>query len=533
MKPAVSVCIPAYRQPAFLARTIESVFTQDFQDFEIIVTDDSETDELFEVISRWKDDKRLIYHRNENRLGSPGNWNAAMDLARAELIKFLHHDDWFSCRTSLRHFVEAINKRPDVDFVFSAANACEDDGQVMFIHCPSQAKITLLTRHPKALQFGNFIGAPSATLFRKTRGFKFDTRIQWVVDVDAYLRLLGSRPRFEFIDEPLVCISANGAHQVTKSVAGDTELRIAEHLYLYSKHTPKRVGERIEGLVFLARLLSPCSGPELEALSKNRQPEARTFEEKIVVFALGLRSRLSTSLRALRKNLRRLILKEVAGRLSYAQCGEDMIVDFLFMWIGRNDISYLDIGAHHPTWLSNTYHFYRKGNRGVLIEPDSDLCRGLREKRPKDTVLNLAVGVSGDDKISMYVMTSRTLNTLDRAQAEALQGTGRERIEDVRNVRRQGINEILGEHFGSSKPNFVSLDIEGQDFDILQAWDFVRFRPEIFCVETLTYSQSNTERKLTEVIDLMISRRYRVYADTYINTIFVCEDAWRNRPVHV
>ncbi|ODU47227.1 MAG: hypothetical protein ABS92_08780 [Thiobacillus sp. SCN 63-374] len=209
-----------------------------------------------------------------------------------------------------------------------------------------------------------------------------------------------------------------------------------------------------------------------------------------------------------------------------------MIVDFLFMWLGRSDITYLDIGANHPTWLSNTYHFYGKGDCGVLIEPDEDLCRGLRKKRPKDRVLNLAVGVSGDDKISMYVMTSRTLNTLDKAQAEALQASGRERIEDVRNVRRQGINEILAENFGGGKPNFVSLDIEGLDYDILQAWDFSRFRPEVFCVETLTYSQSNTERKLTEIIDLMTSRGYRVYADTYVNTIFVCEDAWMKRPVY-
>lgn len=533
MNPVVSVCIPAYRQPAFLARAIESVFVQEFQDFEIIVTDDSETDELLEVVSRWKDDKRLIYRRNENRLGSPSNWNAAMDLARADLIKFLHHDDWFSCSTSLGRFVDAINSRPDVDFVFSAANACEDDGALIFVHCPSPIQIALLKHSPLALQFGNFIGAPSATLFRKPSGFKFDTRLRWVVDIDAYLRLLGSRPRFEFIAEPLVSISANGAHQVTQSVARDTELRVAEHLYLYSKHTPERVGERIDGLVFLSRLLSACSVQELEALSKNRTREERTLEEKLSVFASRLKSKFSGVFRGLIKTVRRAISKETEGRRSYAQCGEDMIIDFLFMWLGRNTISYLDIGANHPTWLSNTYHFYGQGDHGVLIEPDADLCRGLRKKRPKDRVLNLAVGVSGDDKISMYVMTSRTLNTLDKTQAEALQASGRERIEAVRNVRRQGINEILAEHFSGSKPNFVSLDIEGLDFDILKAWDFNRFRPEVFCVETLTYSQSNTERKLTEIIDFMTSSRYRVYADTYVNTIFVCEDAWLKRPIYV
>lgn len=303
MNPAVSVCIPAYRQPVFLARAIESVFAQDFQDFEIIVTDDSETDELLEVVSRWKDDKRLIYHRNESRLGSPSNWNAAMDLACADLIKFLHHDDWFSCSTSLGRFVDAINSRPDVDFVFSAANACEDDGALIFVHCPSPAQLALLERSPLALQFGNFIGAPSATLFRKPGGFKFDTRLRWVVDIDAYLRLLGSCPRFEFIGEALVCVSSNGAHQITRSFEMDTVSRVAEHLYLYSEHTPERPGERIDGLVFLSRVLSGCSTLELKALSKNRQREKRTLEEKLFVFVFSLKSRLSTIIGAVRRTL--------------------------------------------------------------------------------------------------------------------------------------------------------------------------------------------------------------------------------------
>lgn len=301
MKPAVSVCIPAYQQPALLARTIESVFAQDFQDFEIIITDDSETDELSEVVSRWKDDKRLIYHRNENRLGSPGNWNAAMGLARAELIKFLHHDDWFSCSTSLGRFMDAINSRPDVGFVFSAANACENDGQMIFFHCPSPAQISLLRRTPRALQFGNFIGAPSATLFRKPSGFKFDTRLQWVVDVDAYLRILGPHPQFEFIKEALVCVSSNGAHQVTRSFERDTVSRVAEHLYLYSKHTPERPGDRIDGLISITRLLSPCSTIELKALTKKRELEAKTFEEKLLVLAFSLKLRLSAFISALRK----------------------------------------------------------------------------------------------------------------------------------------------------------------------------------------------------------------------------------------
>lgn len=531
MKPSVSICIPAYRQPKLLKRTLESIFAQHFADFEIIVTDDSDTDELEGVVSRWRDDARLIYCRNKVRLGSPENWNAAMAMARGEFIKFMHHDDWFSSPTSLAQFVAAVTSNPNVDFAFSAANACENDGSLIFVHRPSPSQIELLKTRPLCLQFGNFIGAPSATIFRRQANFRFDTRLRWVVDVKAYLQLLGPVPRFEFIPEALVCISSNGAHQVTRSVASDPVSRISEHLHLYSDFAPKDVYDRLDGTRFLLSLLTGSTFRDLQSLSAKRAQERRTIEEGTAVLVAKGRALLAAFVYRAKQLFAKASSAEEAGRLSFAQSGEDMIVDFLFMWLGIGDITYLDIGANHPTSLSNTYHFYCKGSRGVLIEPDEDLCRGLRVARPADRVLNLAVGTIGDDFMTMYVMTSRTLNTLDREQAEALEEGGRERIEAIRQVRRMGINEILVAHFSDGKPNFVSLDIEGLDYDILAAWDFSRFRPEVFCVETLTYSQSNTERKLSEIIELMASKHYRVYADTYVNTIFVCEHAWANRPV--
>jgi len=283
----------------------------------------------------------------------------------------------------------------------------------------------------------------------------------------------------------------------------------------------------------MLRLLSGFSGSNIDALSDQRMKYKRTPEERVSVGILGLRSKIPNSILAFKKKIyAKLRSKEMIERKSYAQCGEDIIIDFLLMWIGVNNVLYLDIGAHHPIWLSNTYFFYRKGHRGILIEPDEELCKNLREKRPADTVLNLAVGASGDSKMQMYVMTSRTLNTLDLTQAEQLQLAGRQHIEAILDVRCLGINEILLEYFEARVPNLVSLDIEGMDFDVLKAWDFSRFRPEVFCVETLTYSQNNEERKLTEIIDLMLDNGYQIYADTYVNTIFVCQNAWRKRTAH-
>lgn len=529
MKPAVSICVPAYEQPEFLKRALESIFVQDFQNFEVIVTDDSRSDDVKKVVEQWRDDERMRYFKNEGRLGSPANWNAAMALARSDLIKFLHHDDWFTTNCSLRRFVEAMNASPDVNFAFSAANACQDDGSRIFLHQPTQSQVEHFAHDPLSLQFANFIGAPSATIFRKLTDFEFDPRLRWVVDIDAYMRIMGSSPCCTYIDEPLISISSNGAHQVTRDFAVDRVARVAEHFYLYAKHPPKKMKARLQGMHFLKNQLSGYSYAELRHLDSRRAPYKQTIEETLALNIMKIKAAIKSVASRLRDRMRGKVSQESTSRVSYSQCGEDMICDFLFSWLGVNHISYLDIGAHHPKWLSNTYHFYNRGYRGVLIEPDEDLCVGLRRERPGDRILNLAVAASGEKQVNMYVMTSRTLNTLDRTQANELVAGGRERIEEIRSVRLSGINVILKEQFGTSKPNLVSLDIEGLDYEILSAWDFDSFRPEVFCVETLTYTEDNSERKLVEIIDMMNSKGYRLYADTYVNTVFVCESAWARR----
>jgi len=276
----VSVCIPAYRQPEFTARAVESVFSQTLQDFEIIITDDSDNDEVYQALAPWHEDTRLVYRRNETQLGSPENWNAAMALARSGLIKFLHHDDWFAEADALERFVRALETNPEMDFAFSAAKACEDDGRVIFIHRPQQTQIDLLREQPWALQFANIIGAPSATIFRKSSNLKFDTELQWVVDIDAYLRLLKTPPQFEYFSETLVCTSANGAHQLTHKFNNDVVARVREHLYLYEKHIPTTVLGRKSGFLYISRLLISC-GPKLPLLLARRLQERRSFEEKI------------------------------------------------------------------------------------------------------------------------------------------------------------------------------------------------------------------------------------------------------------
>jgi len=94
------------------------------------------------------------------------------------------------------------------------------------------------------------------------------------------------------------------------------------------------------------------------------------------------------------KNVARRILSRIVGKggarlseqdhVSYSQCGEDRILRHIFSVFGIEKPTYLDIGAHHPVALSNTYLFYQKGATGVLVEPNPARYRELVRARPRD-----------------------------------------------------------------------------------------------------------------------------------------------------
>lgn len=218
-------------------------------------------------------------------------------------------------------------------------------------------------------------------------------------------------------------------------------------------------------------------------------------------------------------------MKEKMVKKSYSQSGEDLIIQFILEVLRKNNPSYIDIGANHPIELNNTFRYYELGCRGICIEPDSFLHKQLASVRPNDICLNVGIGISNVKEADFYIMSTNTLNTFSKEDAERYQSYGKQKIEKVEKVSLVPLNEIMKEYF---VPDFISLDTEGFDVKILQSIDFTKYRPLIFCIETITYSEDRTEKKIMEISEIMSQHGYMLYGDTYINSIFVDEKAWRN-----
>jgi len=82
---------------------------------------------------------------------------------------------------------------------------------------------------------------------------------------------------------------------------------------------------------------------------------------------------------------------------TYSQCGEDVIIDYaITRKLKISSPTYLDIGANHPKWLSNTYRFYQRGCYGVCVEPDKELCDRFKAVRKRAYVADLTLGLQND-----------------------------------------------------------------------------------------------------------------------------------------
>jgi FkbM family methyltransferase len=207
--------------------------------------------------------------------------------------------------------------------------------------------------------------------------------------------------------------------------------------------------------------------------------------------------------------------------ISYAQTGEDIIIDFLIRARKVKNFTYLDIGANHPVKLNNTYKFYEQGYYGVCVEPDPHLYTNLVAKRKGDTCLNIGIAGIAKNAADFYVMENPLLNTFSKEEAEMTEREQHSKIKRMIQVPLKTVEKIIDTHFAGKAPVFINLDVEGLDEEIIQGFPFQKYRPSIFCIETVHCTSNATSEKRIEIMELMKSKGYVVFADTYVNTIFI------------
>ncbi len=183
---------------------------------------------------------------------------------------------------------------------------------------------------------------------------------------------------------------------------------------------------------------------------------------------------------------------------------------------------YVDVGAHHPKRLSNTYFFYKRGWKGINIDAMPNSMKAFNKIRPRD--INIEKPISDKKQIlTYYAFNEPALNGFSKELSEE-----RDNIEDnfhiifKKDIETYTLEEILDYNLPKNQSiDFLSIDVEGLDFMVIKSLNFEKHKPKVILIEILKSSLSDIENM--EIAKYLNKYGYTIYAKA-VNTVFFIEN---------
>ena len=212
----------------------------------------------------------------------------------------------------------------------------------------------------------------------------------------------------------------------------------------------------------------------------------------------------------------------IGGRLSYALEGEDLVLARLFE--GEDGPGFfVDIGAHHPVRYSNTYYFYRRGWTGLNVDALPGTANLFRRMRPKDITVECGIGAQAG-VMTYFVFNEPALNTFSEQEAHK-KDRHPYHIVNTLQIPVVTLTEILDRHLPVGVTiDFMTIDAEGFDHEIVCSNDWSCYRPRVVLVELLNTGIENFASHPTA--QLLHQQGYRSFAKTFNTFFFVHNEAF-------
>lgn len=209
---------------------------------------------------------------------------------------------------------------------------------------------------------------------------------------------------------------------------------------------------------------------------------------------------------------------------SYSLEGEDLILSRYFS--GKRDKTtgfFVDVGAYHPTKYSNTYLFYSRGWRGINIDAMPGSMSLFSEMRPGDINLEYAVS-SVKSIVDYFSFEEPALNSFNSSLSKDRQQRGCKLLNTAK-ISTMTLAEILDSHIPPGTTiDFMTVDTEGVDLDVLKSNDWDKYRPEVLVVECSSFKSNNvmnfSELENNDIYIYIMSLGYSPFAKTIDNVLF-------------
>jgi hypothetical protein len=168
-------------------------------------------------------------------------------------------------------------------------------------------------------------------------------------------------------------------------------------------------------------------------------------------------------------------LPYVRGGIHFGNYGEDLILHRLFDRTYRNGV-YVDLGAYHPFRFSNTAYFYLKGWSGINVDANEISVGLFRRARKND--INIFAAVVSNNYPEKTIKFGRSGVNIDAIGSVV----SAQNFRNIQSVPAITIDEILSK-LPTPKIDFLNIDLEGMDEQIVSEFDFHKYKPQVICIE--------------------------------------------------
>jgi len=203
--------------------------------------------------------------------------------------------------------------------------------------------------------------------------------------------------------------------------------------------------------------------------------------------------------------------------LSYTQNMEDYHLSLALA--GQASGTYIDVGGGHPIADNVSFWFYERGWRGIAIEPQAELAALYPRLRPRDTVVCGLIGRENGETDFHVVDRLHGFSTTVETIARQAKQFGA----DYRTVRMPVLTLArLCEKHGLDEIDFLKIDVEGGETDVLHGGDWRRYRPKVIVIEAVMPGSNEPAWDAWE--PFLLAQGYRFALFDTLNRFYVAEE---------
>ncbi len=189
---------------------------------------------------------------------------------------------------------------------------------------------------------------------------------------------------------------------------------------------------------------------------------------------------------------------------SYSFGGMDLLINYLY----KNKFNgvYIDVGCNHPIVGNNTFLLYQKGWSGINIDLDSHIIGMFNYFRPTDYNVNSAVSNLEEEADLFFYHERSAINTINKE----VHNSRKQKAKEVKRILSTTLDSVIKDSpYCNKKINFISIDVEGNELNVLKGFNLKKYYPEVIVIEYLDLKMKKLEFHNQDINRIINSEIYK------------------------